>query len=73
MVELRHQNGQKCVVYLDFKMRFLPKRFREASNLWFGKREISWHGAVVFYGPSEVERAQDMLGTDRTYKVGEKK
>lgn len=29
-------------------MKFLPRKYREDSQDWFGKRGISWHVAVVF-------------------------
>lgn len=38
-----------AVVLLDFKMKFEPIFFREKSSEFFGKKGISWHGAVVFH------------------------
>ena len=36
-----------CIV-LDWAMKFLPRKYREDTQDWFGKRGISWHIAVAF-------------------------
>lgn len=41
--------GTRCVIYLDFKLKQLPKKLREPSQDWFGKRGMCWHGTAVFY------------------------
>lgn len=35
-------------------MKFLPRKYREDSRDWFGKRGISWHVAVVFKKDDEI-------------------
>lgn len=35
-------------------MKFLPRKYREDSQDWFGKRGISWHVAVVFTKDDEI-------------------
>ena len=32
----------------DWAMKFIPQRYRESQQDWFGKRGMSWHVAVVF-------------------------
>lgn len=32
-------------------MKFNPRRFREQSSAWFGKRGMSWHGTAVVFHP----------------------
>lgn len=32
----------------DWAMKFLPQRYRESQQDWFGKRGISWHISVVY-------------------------
>ena len=33
----------------DWAMKFIPQRYRESQQDWFGKRGMSWHIAVVFH------------------------
>lgn len=59
MEELKGTEGHSCAAYIDFKMNFLPNRFRESSNQWFGNRGIRWHGAVKFYESGSNESDED--------------
>uniref|UniRef100_A0A7S2SF11 Uncharacterized protein n=1 Tax=Mucochytrium quahogii TaxID=96639 RepID=A0A7S2SF11_9STRA len=46
---LRLTAPKEVLIIADFKMKFLPKEFREATLRHFGKRGISWHGFCVMY------------------------
>ena len=35
------------VVTLDWAMKFLPRKYREGTIDWFGKRGLNWHIAVT--------------------------
>lgn len=37
-----------CLIVTDWAMKFLPRKFREDTKDWFGKRGLSWHISVVF-------------------------
>lgn len=36
------------LIVSDWAMKFIPQRYRESQQDWFGKRGMSWHIAVVF-------------------------
>ena len=33
----------RCLIIMDWAMKWLPKRFRETQSEWFGEKGISWH------------------------------
>ena len=37
-----------ALIVSDWAMKFIPQRYRESQQDWFGKRGMSWHIAVVF-------------------------
>lgn len=41
--------SDECVITLDFKMKLEPMYFREKTVDHYGKRGMSWHGALVQY------------------------
>lgn len=41
-------NEETVLIVNDWAMKFLPQKYRESQQDWFGKRGISWHIAVVF-------------------------
>jgi len=41
-------DSKTVLIVNDWAMKFLPQRYRESQQDWFGKRGISWHIAVVF-------------------------
>ena len=45
------ENGScsTCLITLDFKMKFDAKYFREWTLHFYGKRGMSWHGAMIQY------------------------
>lgn len=49
--------GKLCVLYIDFKIKQLPKKLREPSQDKFGKRGMPWHVTVVFHVPSEHDKS----------------
>ena len=44
---LQDLNPESALLVFDWAMKFLPRKFREAQNDWFGKRGISWHITVA--------------------------
>ena len=44
---LQNLGPQSALLVLDWAMKFLPRKFREAQSDWFGKRGISWHITVA--------------------------
>ena len=34
---------QQALIIMDWAMKWLPKRYREAQTDWFGKKGLSWH------------------------------
>ena len=38
----------QCIFIMDWKMKFLPQKFREAMQEYFGKAGITWHGIYPF-------------------------
>jgi hypothetical protein len=43
----------ECVMIIDFKMKLEPVYGRQLTALHYGKRGISWHGAVVYIKHNE--------------------
>lgn len=43
-----------CLITLDFKMKFDAKYFRELTLMFYGKRGMSWHDAMIQYYTLEV-------------------
>jgi hypothetical protein len=41
--------GRKCIIIIDWKMKFEALSTRETMPENFGKRGLPWHGAVVIY------------------------
>ena len=39
----------ECLILMDYKMKFDPVYFREKTLEHFGKKGLSWHGAMVYY------------------------
>lgn len=44
---LQRLDQHTAIIVLDWAMKFLPQKFREAQSDWFAKRGISWHLAVA--------------------------
>lgn len=44
---LQNLSPGSALLVLDWAMKFLPRKFREAQSDWFGKRGISWHITVA--------------------------
>jgi len=45
---LEQLNLETVLIVNDWATKFLPQSYRDSQQDWFGKREISWHIAVVF-------------------------
>lgn len=41
-------DDKTVLIVSDWAMKFLPQRYRESQQDWFGKRGISWHICVVY-------------------------
>lgn len=50
--------NERVVVYIDFKMKVEPQRFRESTLQYYGKAGMSLHGAAVFYLPDKSSDGQ---------------
>ena len=44
---LEQLDDRSIFVYIDWAMKYLPLKYREAQRDWFGKRGLSWHIAYV--------------------------
>jgi transposase InsO family protein len=44
---LQNLGPESALLVLDWAMKFLSRKFREAQSDWFGKRGISWHITVA--------------------------
>ena len=55
--ELERPDSDHCKIILDYKMKLTPCQWRESTILHYGKRGISFHGAVLAFrnAKSEVE------------------
>lgn len=57
---LKSLSSSSACIVLDWAMKFLPRKYREDSQDWFGKRGISWHVAVVFTKDGEMDKSPKM-------------
>lgn len=46
---LQNKTVSECVILLDYKMKFEPVYFREKTVDHYGKKGISWHGAMITF------------------------
>ena len=44
---LENLDAQSVFIVMDWAMKFLPRKFCESQNDWFGKRGIPWHVSVA--------------------------
>ena len=44
-----NKSSDKAIVLLDYKMKLEPIYYREKTSDHYGKRGISWHGAMIYY------------------------
>ncbi|CAF1632665.1 unnamed protein product, partial [Didymodactylos carnosus] len=44
---LENLNAKSVLLYMDWAMKFLPMKYREAQREFFGKRGLSWHLTYV--------------------------
>ena len=55
----QNKTSDECVIVVDYKMKFEPCYYREKTVDHYGKRGISWHGAMVsYYAMEEVNGVQ---------------
>jgi hypothetical protein len=45
---LRLLDEKTVFIVNDWAMKFLPQRYRESQQDWFGKRGISWHIYLLY-------------------------
>ncbi|KAK6181913.1 hypothetical protein SNE40_009691 [Patella caerulea] len=48
----------EALITMDWAMKFLPTRFREAQQDWFAKKGLSWHISAVVTKPENSEAFQ---------------
>jgi hypothetical protein len=51
-----NRTTSEAVVTLDYKMKLEPLYYREKTSDHYGKRGMSWHGAMVQYFASRLRR-----------------
>ena len=49
------------LIVSNWAMKFIPQRYRESQQDWFGKRGMSWHIAVVFRQIDETLQSQSFV------------
>jgi hypothetical protein len=49
------QNGTTMMLVIDWKMKFKPQAFREATSEHYGKRGISWHGVFAYFYQFQID------------------
>lgn len=54
-IMFEHEAETFAVLTIDYKMKYEPKKYREKSYDFYGRRGISWHGTVVTYVPKPTE------------------
>ena len=50
MIESLENN--QCLLVLDWAMKFVPLKFREQQQDWFGKKGRNWHVSVLIFKES---------------------
>lgn len=51
-----------AIITLDYKMKFEPKKYRQKSSEWYGRKGISWHGTVVTYMQKRLSSSSTETG-----------
>ena len=62
---LRNLDNSSILVVMDWAMKFLPRRYREAMSDFFGKRGKSWHVTAI------VQSNQDTFGVQSIVHIFE--
>jgi hypothetical protein len=66
---LQNKTVNECVIHLDYNMKFEPVYFREKTVDHYGKRQRSWHGAMItFYTDGVRTTLQNMYYMDHVVK-----
>lgn len=63
---LEQLDDESIFVYIDWAMKFLPLKYREAQRDWFGKRGLSWHISYVIR--RERSSSSSVTSKDRAYE-----
>lgn len=50
-----NMKSDEVLLVLDWAMKFIPRKYREDTSDWFGKRGLSWHIGVAFRKKEEIE------------------
>lgn len=50
------------ILTIDYKMKFDPKKYRQMSSDWYGRKGITWHGSVLPHKKRENERNMNEYG-----------
>ncbi|KAK3753034.1 hypothetical protein QZH41_014987 [Actinostola sp. cb2023] len=54
-------DSNSVLIVSDWAMKFIPQRYRESQQDWFGKRGMSWHIAVVFRRVGGILQSQSFV------------
>jgi hypothetical protein len=54
-VEANKRASGRCMIVIDWKMKFLAERIRESSMHHFGKRGLPWHEDVLWWYDWDAE------------------
>ena len=61
---LEQLDHDSVYVHMDWSMKFLPLKYREKMNDWFGKRGLSWHITYVI----RLRQSSSTSPNDRGYE-----
>ena len=61
---LEQLDHDSIYIHMDWSMKFLPVKYREKMNDWFGKRGLSWHITYVI----RLRQSSSTSPDDRAYE-----
>ena len=53
---------QQCLIFMDWAMKWLPKRFRETQSERFGKKGISWYVSACITRTENTDMEFEVIG-----------
>lgn len=64
---IENKGSSEALVVLDFKMKLEPMHYREKTVEHYGKRGISWHGAMIHFFTWEDDLVSPRAAENRVY------